>query len=179
MADTSAKRIYDVLPRPSSPYHLDTALIFSSLSAKLFSGPITVSLDALDMMSNFGAADQLEIDLGTGFQSIKANMPFTYTFPTSDTVPLTLRAIYGTDTLLAHSLVVVVAPQRSARMTDPRVAIEGGGGDLIYYTNESCDRGSRNFIIFVGGYDPNNERSGRQVTLDKLQSFGVTDATSQ
>ncbi|MFK8056843.1 MAG: T9SS type A sorting domain-containing protein [Saprospiraceae bacterium] len=185
-ADTSAKRIYDVLPRPLSPYFLDTALIVTSLSAKLTSASSVVSLNSDDFLTNLDSLGSLEINLGSGFQSIKPGIPFGYQFPTADTFSITLRVISQTDTLLAHTAVIVLPPARPiARMMNmDSVAIDANGdgvtegdsgGSLVFTYNEGCLDVKKNVIIFVGGYDPNNERSGEQVTSDKLRSFIFED----
>ncbi len=54
------------------------------------------------------------------------------------------------------------------------VSIVGGGGNLVYFTDPTCAEAPKNIIIFVGGYDSNKDRSGAEVTLEKL-AFELED----
>ena len=187
-ADLAAKQIYDVAGRPRSPYYIDTALFVAALTPQLRTNSPTIELDTRDLMTNLSGAVSWAIDLGTGFQTFTPGQSFTYTFPsTGGEFPVTVRATIGGQTLLAHTLVQVAAQvQRSPPLVGrDSILIDAngdgdtsadGGGSLIIYTSDRGGDVLRDVIIFVGGYDPNNDRNFDQVTLEKLDRFRFPQA---
>ncbi len=179
-ADLSAKRVYDKFPRPRTPYYTDTALVVTNLSPNISGLSTTVILDSRDLMRNLASAGTWQINLGGGFVPFTPGQSLSYTFPSRGTYPITVRVTVGGQTLQAHTKVIVEEPAQLGPPPFPfdSIPIQGGGGSLLVYHTASAQGSLSDVIIFVGGYDPNNNRAGQDVTLGQLDKFVFQQSTS-
>ncbi|MFK8056716.1 MAG: esterase/lipase family protein [Saprospiraceae bacterium] len=169
--DTVAQQIYNSPGWPTNPYLLDTVSLFSSLTKEVNDRTFKLRIASDHLYTNLGSSIDLSLDYGSGYFPLIVDSLYTITLPNhvSDTFYLSLRSIVGSDTLTAFAKTIVAPQQRMMMGTERTVPIAGGGGNLVYFSEPGCENEAKNIIIFVGGYDPNNDRNGAQVTLAKLE----------
>ncbi len=172
--DTVAGKVYDVAGRTQSPYVLDTAALMSVITQKPAGQSVVFYLDSRDLLSNVPGLTVSGLRVNGQKLGFGLDTAVQYTFPTSDTFSLSLELSDLNITYSAHGHLVVPPPARSVtRMMAGDsliVPIDGGGGTITVYYSGDCGNTLSKTIIFVGGLDPEDDRSYRDVTLPKLLS---------
>jgi|GEM_PF-6554019 len=167
LISVSNEQLYDVLPRPSSPYQVQTA--FAATSAINYATTLSLQfkVNSAYIFNNTGktiSTVQIDFDNGNGFQTVTINNTLNITYPSDGEKTLVVKVIYTDGTIIqSHSVLKIDSgsnlffgfiPDEVWQITDakPFNGIQGTAKVSIAYGcgNDKLVKP----LIIVEGFDP-------------------------